>query len=58
VNGRLIRLFLLGLFMLANPACQGSRGEPSATGGRRDELKVLTYNLWHGLNPTGVWRFS
>lgn len=58
MNGRMFRIFLLGLFMLANPACQGTRGEPSATGGRRDELKVLTYNLWHGLNPTGVWRFS
>ena len=58
MSGRFIRIFLLGLFMLAHPACQGTGGEPSAPGGRRDELKVLTYNLWHGLNPTGVWRFS
>lgn len=24
----------------------------------RDQLSVVTFNLWHGLNPTGIYRFD
>lgn len=43
----------LGLFVaLANMTVAGSRdGNPST-------LTVVTYNLWHGLNPTSAWRFQ
>ncbi|MCZ7583842.1 MAG: endonuclease/exonuclease/phosphatase family protein [Deltaproteobacteria bacterium] len=43
------------LLMTLLTACAAPGDAPEFS---RNTLKVLTYNVWHGLNPTGLIRFS
>ena len=44
----------LGVFSLS---CEGNSNGTLA-GAARERLVVLTYNMWHGFNPDGKFRFS
>jgi endonuclease/exonuclease/phosphatase family metal-dependent hydrolase len=47
-------IFGLGVFGLS---CRGNTSD-TLTGATRERLVVLTYNMWHGLNPDGNLRFG
>jgi endonuclease/exonuclease/phosphatase family metal-dependent hydrolase len=51
---RSLHVIILLFAVLAMTGCHQATPE----GAVRDELTVLTYNLWHGLNPVGLIKFQ
>ena len=47
--------FLFLVFSMVSTGCGESKSGAVAVS---DELSVVTFNLWHGLNPTGAFKFD